>query len=84
MRFRRCVIAIRLRVCVGPLWLFFAGLGSCLQVRASGGSSLKEMSWAISASVLTLNVSVMLMTIGIIMTSAFMVPWIWRACLSIS
>jgi len=51
-------------------------------VRASGGSSLKETSWSISASVLTLNVPVMVMTIGIIMTSAFMVPWVCRACLS--
>ncbi len=38
---------------------------------ASGGASLKDTSWASSASVLKLNVPVLLMTIGIIMASAF-------------
>ncbi len=40
----------------------------------SGGFSLKETSWAISARVLTLNVPVLLMTIGIILVSALSVP----------
>ena len=57
----------------GP-WLFFAGLGSCLYARAFGGSFLKDASWAISARVLTLNVLVLLMTIGIILMSTFSVP----------
>ena len=48
---------------------------------ASGGSSLNETSWAISASILTWNVPALLMTIGIIMTAAFMVPWVCRAYL---
>jgi len=51
-------------------------------VRVSGGSYLKATSWAISASVLTLNGPVLPMTIGIIMTSAFMVQWVCRACFS--
>ena len=51
-----------------------AGLGNCLYVSASGGSSSKEMSCAISASVLTLNVPVLLMTIGMILMSALRVP----------
>ena len=41
--------------------------GSCLY----GGSSLNETSWAISARVLTWNEPVLLMTMGIICTSAF-------------
>ena len=49
---------------------------------ASGGSSLKETSWAIYASVFTLNVPAPHVTIGINMTSAFMVPCVCRACLS--
>ena len=48
----------------------WAGLGSCLYVSASGGSSAKETSCAISARVLTLKVPVLLMTIGIILMSA--------------
>ena len=74
------MIAILVRVCVGPCqflcrsWELFVG--------ESGGSSLKETSWTISASVLALKVPVLLMTIGIIRTSAFMVPWVCRACLS--
>ena len=43
-------------------------------MRVFGDSSLKEMSWAISARALTLNVPVLLMTIGIILMSAFSVP----------
>ncbi len=57
-----------------------AGLGSCLYVSASGGSSSKETSCAISARVLTWNVPVLLMTIGIILMSAWSVPWVCRAC----
>ena len=52
-----------------------AGLGNCLYVSASCGSSSKETSSAISARVLTLKVPVMLMTIGIILMSAWSVPW---------
>ena len=62
--------------------IFFAGRGSWLKVIAFGGSSWKDTSWAISESVLTLNVPVMLMTIGIHFTSAFNVPCVRRACLS--
>ena len=58
------------------------GLGSCLYVRASGGSSSREMSCAISARVLTLKVHVLLMIIGIILMSALRVPWVCRACFS--
>ncbi len=57
-----------------------AGLGSCLYVSVSGGSSSKETSCAISANVLTLKVPVLLMTIGIIVMSACSVPWVCRAC----
>ncbi len=56
-------IAIRLAV-----------FGSCLKVSSSGGSSLKETSWAISAKVLTWKMPVRLMTMGVIFTSAFRVP----------
>ena len=41
----------------------------------SGGSSVKETSWAISARFLTRNVPVLLMTIGMMLISAFSVPW---------
>ena len=44
-------------------------------MRVYGGSSLKETSWAISARVLTWNVHVLLMTIGMILISAFSVPY---------
>ncbi len=57
-----------------------AGLGNCVYVSLSGGSSSKETSCAISARVLTLKVSIMLMKIGIIMMSALSVPWVCRAC----
>ncbi len=62
--------------------IFFAGFGSCLYVRVFGGPSLDETSCAISASVRTLKVPVLLMTIGMIMTSALSVPCICSACLS--
>ncbi len=58
------------------------GLGNCLYVSLSGGSSSKVTSCAISARVLTLKVPVLLMTIGIILMSAFSVPYVWRACFS--
>ena len=38
--------------------------GICLYVISSGGSSVKEISWAISARVLVLKDPVLLMTIG--------------------
>jgi hypothetical protein len=44
-------------------------------VKVSGGSSVKETRWAISARVLTWNVFVLLMTIGMILISAFSVPY---------
>jgi hypothetical protein len=43
--------------------IFCAGFRSCLYVRVSGGSSLNETSCAISASVRTLKMPVLLMTI---------------------
>ncbi len=42
-----------------------ASLGTCLYVSASGGSSSKDMSCAISARVLTLKVPILLITMGI-------------------
>ena len=54
-------------------------MGSCLKVRSFGGSSLKEMSWAISARVLTWKVPARLMPIGIILTSVFRVSWVRSA-----
>ena len=51
-------------------------------MRVSGGSSLNETSCAISASVRTLKVPVLLMTIGMTTTSALSVPCICNACLS--
>ncbi len=62
--------------------IFCAGRGSCLKVKASSGSSWKDTSWAISERVFTLNVPVLLMTIGITLTSAFSVPCMRRACLN--
>ena len=62
--------------------IFCAGFSSCLYARVSGGSSLNETSCAISASVRTLKVPVLLMTIGMIMISALSVPCICSACLS--
>ena len=56
--------------------IFCAGVGSCLYVRVSGGSSPNETSCAISASVRTLKVLVLLMTIGMIAMSALSVPCI--------
>ncbi len=47
--------------------------GSCLKVSSSGGYSLEETSWAISAKVLTWKEPVRLMTMGMIFTSAFRV-----------
>ncbi len=55
--------------------IFCAGLGSCLYVSASGGSSSKDTSCAISARVFTLNVPVLLMTMGMILISAFIRVW---------
>ena len=49
---------------------------------SSGGSSVNETSCEISAYVLTWKVPVRLMTMGMILTSAFRVPWVCRACLS--
>ncbi len=62
--------------------IFCVGRASCLKVIASRGSFWKDTSWAISGSVLTLNVLVLLMTIGITFTFAFSVPCVRRACLS--
>ena len=58
-------------------------MGSCLKVSSSGGSSSKETSWAISERILTMwKVPVRLMTMGMILRSAFRVPWVWSARLS--
>jgi len=54
--------------------ILLAVRGSCLNVSSSGGSSLNETSWVISARVLTWKVPVRLMTTGIILTSVFRVP----------
>ncbi len=61
--------------------IFCAGFGSCLYVRASGGSSVNETSCAISTRVRMLKVPVLLMTIGMIFISALSVPCICSACL---
>ena len=60
-----------------------AGVGSCLYVRVSGGSSWKETSCAISASVLVWKDPVLLMTMGMISMSDFHSPvaCIYIACL---
>ena len=47
---------------------------SCLKVSPSGDSSVNEASWEISARVFTWKVPVRLMTMGMILTSAFRVP----------
>ena len=59
----------------------FVVVGSCLKISSSGGSSFKETSWAISARVFTWNVPVRLITMGMILMSAFKMPWVWSACL---
>ncbi len=62
--------------------ILFAVGCSCLNVSSSGGSSLNETSCEISASVFTWKVPVRLMTMGMILISAFRVPWVCRACRS--
>ncbi len=57
------------------------GLGSCLYVRVSGGSSLNATSCAISSSVRTLKVHARLITIGMITISVLSEPCICSACL---
>ena len=52
---------------------------SCLKVSSSGGSSANETSWEISARDFTWKVPVQLMTMGMILTSAFRVPWVCSA-----
>ena len=64
--------------------VFCAGLGSYLYVMVYGGSSLNETSCAISASVRTLKVRVLLMSMEMIMTSALSVPFICSACVRCS
>ena len=56
--------------------------GSCLNVCSSGGSCVNETSCEISASVWTWKAPVRLMTMGMILTSAFRVPCVYNACLS--
>ncbi len=53
-------------------------------MRVFGGSSLNETKCAFSASVRTLKVPILLMTIGIITIYALNVPCICNACLSVS
>ena len=48
--------------------------GSSLKVSSSGSYSVNETSWEISARVLTWKVPVRLLTMGMILTSAFRVP----------
>ncbi len=55
---------------------------SCLKVSPFGGSFVIETSWEISARVLTWKVPVRMMTMGMILTSAFRVPKVCSACLS--
>ena len=62
--------------------MYCTGLGSCVYVSVSGGSSSKETSCAISARVVTLKVHVLLLTIGIILMSALRVPYVCIACFS--
>ncbi len=60
--------------CTWSAIVIFLAVGcSCLNVSSSGGSSVNETSCEISASVLTWKVPVRLMTMGIILTSAFRV-----------
>ena len=54
--------------------ILFAVGGSCLNVSSSGGSSANETICEISARFLTWKVPVRLMTMGIILTSAFREP----------
>ncbi len=54
--------------------ILLAVRGSCLNVSSFGGSSANETSWEISARVLTWKVPARLMTMGMILTSAFRVP----------
>ena len=67
--------------CMECLASFLDVVISCLKVSSSGCSSLKDTSWAISATVLTLNVLVRLMTVGMMSTSTLRVPWICMASL---
>ena len=59
--------------------ILFAVGSSCLNVSSSGGSSVSETSCEISDRVLTWKVPVRLMTMGIILTSAFRVPQVCNA-----
>ena len=61
---------------------FFCRGGSCSKVSSSGGFSVNEASWEISARVLMWKVHVRLMTMEIILTSAFRVPYVCSACRS--
>ena len=49
-------------------------VSSFLKVSSSDGFSLKDTSWAISAIVLTVNVFIWLINIGMILTSNLRVP----------
>ncbi len=51
--------------------ILLAMRGSCLKVSSSGGSSVNETSWAISARVLTWKVPFRLMTMGVVMLIGF-------------
>ena len=62
--------------------IFLACLGSCLKVIESGCSSEWDTRCAIYARVFTWNVPVLLITIGIIFMSAFIVPCVWSASFS--
>ena len=69
--------------CTCSAIVIFLGVGgSCLKVSSSGGSSVNETSCEISVRVLTWKVPVRLMTMGMILTSAFREPWVCSACRS--
>ena len=74
MRFWISGIVILCACTWSAIVVFFAVGYNCLKVSSSGGSSSNETSWEISARVFTWKVPVRLMTMGIILTSAFRVP----------
>ena len=62
--------------------IFLAVGDNCLKVSASGDSSVNEISCEISARVFTWKLLVRLMTMGMILTSAFRMPYVCSACRS--
>ena len=62
--------------------IVWAWSGRDLYVRVSGGFSLKDTSWAISASVRVWKFHVLLITIGITSTCIRPLSCSWMACFS--